>query len=125
MKGDVRRQRGLGMLGVMFWLGLGALVLTVGFRLGPPYMQFLTVKSAMNALSGDAELKGKGRAEILSSLNRRLDINNVSGLPPQSFSVEQKDSVPRLIADYEVRVHLILNVDAVLSFNHEVALPRQ
>jgi hypothetical protein len=113
------------MLGVMFWLGLGALVLTVGFRLGPPYMQFLTVKSAMNALSGDAELKGKGRAEILSSLNRRLDVNNVSGLPPQSFSVEQKDSVPRLIADYEVRVHLIRNVDAVLSFNHEVALPRQ
>ncbi len=125
MKGDVRRQRGLGLLGIMFWLGLGALVLTCGVRLGPPYMQFLTVKSAMSAVSEDAELKGKGRAEILSSLNRRLEVNSVSGLPPQTFRVEQKDFGQKLIADYEVRVHLLLNIDAVLSFQHEVALPRQ
>ena len=125
MKGDVGRQRGLGLLGIMFWLGLGALVLTVGVRLGPPYMQFLTVKSAMSAVSADTELKGKGRNEILSSLGRRLEINSVSGLPPQAFRVEQKDFGQKLIADYEVRVHLLLNIDAVLSFQHEVVLPRQ
>jgi hypothetical protein len=125
MKGDVRRQRGLGLLGIMFWLGLAALVLTVGVRLGPPYMQFLTVKSAMTAVSEDPELKGKGRAEILSSLGRRLDVNSVSGLPPQTFRVEQKDFGQKLIADYEIRVHLLLNIDAVLSFQHEVVLPRQ
>lgn len=125
MKGDVGRQRGLGLLGIMFWLGLGALVLTVGVRLGPPYMQFLTVKSAMSAVSEDTELKGKGRNEILSSLGRRLEINSVSGLPPQAFRVEQKDFGQKLIADYEVRVHLLLNIDAVLSFQHEVVLPRQ
>jgi len=88
-------------------------------------MQFLTVKSAMSAVSEDAELKGKGRAEILSSLNRRLEVNSVSGLPPQTFRVEQKDFGQKLIADYEVRVQLLLNIDAVLSFQHEVALPRQ
>jgi len=124
MNGCVRRQRGLGLIGVLFWLGLGAFVLTLGVRLGPPYMQYLTVKSAMDALSQDAELKDKGRPEVLSALGRRLEVNSVSGLPPQTFSVEQKDSGRKLIADYEVRVPMFFNIDAVLSFAHQVPLPR-
>lgn len=125
MKGFVPRQRGLGMIGVMAWLGVAALVLTLVFRLGPEYMEFLTVKSAMDSLTEDPELKGKGRAEILSTLGRRLDVNNVRGLPPQTFRVEQKDFGQKLIADYEVRVHLLFNIDAVLTFKHEASLPRQ
>jgi hypothetical protein len=117
MSGFVGRQRGLGML--------GALVVTLGVRLGPPYMQYLTVKSAMNAVSEDVELKGKGRTEVMSALGRRLDVNSVSGLPPQAFRVEQKDFGQKLIADYEVRVHLFFNIDAVLSFDYQVALGRQ
>jgi hypothetical protein len=125
MSGFVGRQRGLGMLGIMALLGLGALVVTLGVRLGPPYMQYLTVKSAMNAVSEDVELKGKGRTEVMSALGRRLDVNSVSGLPPQAFRVEQKDFGQKLIADYEVRVHLFFNIDAVLSFDYQVALGRQ
>lgn len=124
MNGFLRQQRGIGLIAVLFWLGLGAFVLTLGVRLGPPYMQFLTVKSAMKAVSEDVELKGKGRAEILSSLGRRLEVNSVSGLPPQAFSVEQKDSGTKLIADYEVRVPLFFNVDAVMTFNYEAPLQR-
>lgn len=125
MNGSVRRQRGLGMIGVMAWLGMAVVVLTLVFKLGPEYMEFLTVKSAMNSVPGDPELKGKGRAEIMSMLGRRLDVNNVRGLPPQTFRIEQKDSGQKLIADYEVRVHVLANIDAVLTFNHEVDLPRQ
>jgi hypothetical protein len=125
MSGFVGRQRGLGMLGIMALLGLGALVVTLGVRLGPPYMQYLTVKSAMNAVSEDVELKGKGRTEVMSALGRRLDVNSVSGLPPQAFRVEQKDFGQKLIADYEVRVHLFFNIDAVLSFDYQVDLRRQ
>ncbi len=125
MNSFMRRQRGLGMIGVMAWLAVGALVLTVVFKLGPEYMEYLTVKSAMNAVSEDTELKGKGRAEIMSKLSSRLEINNVRGLPPQTFSVEQKDSAWKLVADYEVRVHLFFNIDAVLSFNYQATLPRQ
>jgi len=124
MNGYFGQQRGFGLIAVLFWLGFGAFVLTLGVRLGPPYMQFLTVKSAMESVSQDVELKGKGRAEILSSLGRRLEVNSVSGLPPQSFTVEQKDGGTKLIADYEVRVPMFFNIDAVLSFNHQVSLQR-
>ena len=65
-------------------------------------------------MSEDVELKGKGRAEVMSALGRRLDVNSVSRLPPQAFRVEQKDSGQKLIANYEQRVHLFFNIDAVV-----------
>lgn len=125
MSGVARRQRGVGMVGAMAWLGLAVLLLTVGFRLAPSYIDYLTVKSAMNATSEDQELKGKGRLEVMSSLGRRLEVNNIRGLPADAFSVEPDGSGRQLVAAYEVRVPVLFNIDAVLSFDHRAPLPRQ
>jgi hypothetical protein len=125
MNGRICRQRGIGMVGVLVGLGVAALLLTLGVRLAPPYMQFLTVRSAMNDLSEDADLQGKGRAEVMSKLGRRLEVNSVDDLPAGAFSIEQKDNGRQLVAAYEVRVHLLSNIDAVLVFDHRAPLPRQ
>lgn len=116
-----RRQGGAGLAGLMPWLIVGAMVLTLIFKLGPPYMQFLTVQSAMDAIAKDPELVGKGRAQVISSLNKRLEINDVRGLPNDAFKIEQSSGWD-LVADYEVRVHVAYNIDAVLSFEHRASL---
>jgi hypothetical protein len=113
------------MLGVMAWLGGGVLLLTLGFRLGPSYLEFLTVRSVMNAMSEDQDLRGKSRVQVLGNLGSRLDVNGVRGLPAETFTIEQDNYGRELVADYEARVPVFFNIDAVLSFNHRATLPGQ
>ena len=124
MSGISARQGGAGFFGVMLWLVGGILILTLGFKLGPSYMEFWTVKSAMNDISHDQELVGKGRGQAMSNLSTRLDVNNIRGLPEDAFKIKPGDSGSDLVAGYEVRVPLFYNIDAVLSFNYRVPLPR-
>jgi hypothetical protein len=125
MKKSARRQRGAGMLSVMIWLVLGVAVLTLIVRLGPPYMQFLTVRSVMNEMSQDSELQGKGRTQVLNNLSSRLDVNGIDDLPKDAVAMEQDGVTRELVADYEVRTPVVANVDAVVSFNYRVTLPNQ
>ena len=48
-----RRQRGIGLLGIMFWIAFVSGVASLAFKLGPAYMQFATVKSVMNGIQTD------------------------------------------------------------------------
>jgi hypothetical protein len=125
MNKSARWQRGAGMLSVMFWLVVGVAVLTLAVRLGPSYMQFMTVRSVMNDMSKDPELQGKGRTQVLNSLSSRLDVNAVEGLPQDAVTMEQDGVTRELVADYEVRTPVVANVDAVVSFNYRVTLPNQ
>lgn len=119
-----RRQGGAGLMGLMLWLIIGVMVMTLGFKLAPPYMEFLTVKSAMDTVAADPELAGKGRAQVMSSLGKRLEINNVRSIPNDAFKIEQHGSGWELVADYEVRVPLFYNLDALLTFEHRTPLSR-
>jgi hypothetical protein len=125
LRGSARRQAGIGLVGVMLWITGGLLLVSLGFRLAPAYLEYVTLRSVMDAVSEDDTLRGKGHTDVMSGLSRRLEVNSVSGLPAGTFTVEQKGADRELVADYEVRAHLFANVDVALSFNHRVPLPRQ
>ncbi len=119
-----RRQKGMGVSGMLVWLVIVGLVVTLAFKLVPSYAQFMTVKSVMNAASNDASLQGKSRPDIMRSVDQRLTINDIRGLPSGTFTIEQQGQDRLLVADYEVRVPLFFNVDAVMAFEHRASLPR-
>ena len=121
MSGIRAGQGGAGLFGVLLWLVGAVLVLTLGFKLAPSYVEFWTVKSAMNAVSQDPELIAKGRGQLMSSLSTRLEVNDVRGLPKDAIKIEQQGSGWDLVAAYEVRVPLFYNIDALLSFDYIIA----
>jgi len=97
---------------------------TLAFKLVPSYAEFVTVKSVMNAVSDDRGLQGKSRPEIMRSVDQRLGINDIRNLPSGAITVVQEGADRLLVADYEVRVPLFFNVDAVMAFEHRASLPR-
>jgi hypothetical protein len=125
MHRSARQQRGMGLLGIIFWIAVVSSVVSLAVKLVPAYTQFATVKAVMNGLQSDRDLVAKGPREVISVLFKRLGINEVKGVGESDFKVEQTGSQRDLVADYEVRVHLISNIDVLMKFDHKVALPRQ
>lgn len=122
MQRTLQRQRGISLLAILFFLALGAIVVTVGLKLGPHYMQYAIVRSVMDKAVADPEASQSRRA-LLNKINNELYINEIRSLKPRDFTFTQVSNGTELSVDYEAREHLFANIDAVVTFSHTVTIP--
>lgn len=111
-------------IGVLFILALIAFFTLLALRLTPPYLEHFSVASSLKSLQQEPGIKGKSVPEIRKLLSRRLDINDVSSVKNEHIKIDRDRKSGRLTISvaYEVRVPILLNVDAVVSFADQVEL---
>ncbi|OEY66906.1 DUF4845 domain-containing protein [Marinobacter sp. X15-166B] len=113
------RQRGAsGLTMLVFVLFFGSL-LALLIKLGPIYMDDLTIQEIFEGLDGTQGLAAMGPAEVRSVINKRLGVNNVRQLDANAITIDKDGQVVRIKVDYATSTNLFRNVDAVVSFNHE------
>ncbi|HYN78073.1 MAG TPA: DUF4845 domain-containing protein [Lamprocystis sp. (in: g-proteobacteria)] len=116
-------QRGMGLNSAMVIIALIIFFLTLLFKLGPSYMTYMTMKSIMESVAKSPEPIQGGRATLIADLNTRMMINEVRSIDTKSFSVKKSgEETLDLRLAYEERIHLFANVDAVLTFDHQVVV---
>lgn len=118
-------QRGIGLIAVLFWILLVGGIATVAFRLGPLYMEFLTVRSVLNALAEDPQARGATSRDLNRMVSSRLNVNQVSNVKESNFAYERSPDDEGIViaVKYEVQTHLAFNVDAVVMFDYSVTIP--
>ena len=115
--------RGFSLIGALFWVLLIGGVVTLGLKLGPYYLQFWTVRSVMDDTARNPEVAAMGRQAIIQTLEKKLYINDVRSVKNENFSFEKTDTGRVLGVHYEVRDHLVANLDVVLTFDHQTLIP--
>jgi len=118
------RQQGGALVMVIVALFFGAL-LTLAIKLGPAYIDDITIQEALENLEGTDGLSRMGSAEVRRLINKRLSVNNVRGFDAKNISVEKNGELVIITVDYEVRNNLFGNVDSVVHFQHEYELKGQ
>jgi hypothetical protein len=121
MHRTLQQQRGISFLGILFALALGGMIVTIGLKLGPHYMQYAVVKSVMDKAVADPEVP-QTRRGVLDKINKDLYINEIRTLTPQDFTFTPVANGTDLTVDYEQREHLFGNIDAVVVFSHTVTI---
>lgn len=114
-----RRQRGMTMWSATFVIGSVVFFLFLFFKLLPPYLEDLKVKTAMNGLASEPGVGGMSKSELVVGLAKRFDINNVTSINPEQLTVEARGKTKVLRMSYEVVVPMAYNVSALIEFNHE------
>ena len=116
------RERGMSLWSLAFLLFLvvffGLLVVKLA---GPYYDQFTLDKMIERAV---AEMAGSefSESEFRSRINKNLTINNIEFNVREGMSFETRSNDPKVVLDYEKRIHIFGNVDVVLSFHEEYGL---
>jgi len=114
-------QRGFSLIAFLFWTVIVAFFATILVKLGPVYVADWTISSVMEEVSHAPEALEGGKKGVRDQLWRRLDINDVKTVSASDFVItEAPGGSFEVSIDYEARVHLFFNIDAVLSFSHEV-----
>jgi len=93
------------------------LVVTVGLRLFPVYMENYKVKTALESLHEDTSLAHAPTMMVRKRIMRRLDINDVKSVKAKDIAVQDTPSGRIVTIKYEARVPVISNLDAVAKFS--------
>lgn len=112
------RQRGMSMWSTMFVVGVVAFFLFVLFKLIPPYLEDLKVKTALDGLLREPSAETMSKAELVERLDKRFDIDNVSNVKAKQLEIKPMGKLKAITLNYEVVVPLFYNVSLLLEFNH-------
>ncbi|AXS84688.1 MULTISPECIES: DUF4845 domain-containing protein [Marinobacter] len=113
------RQRGASALTMMVMVLFFGGLLTLVIKLGPIYLDDITIQEALESLDGTEGLSEMGAAQVRTLINKRLSVNNVRGFDAKNITVEKNGEFVVINVDYEVRNNLFSNVDTVVHFKHE------
>jgi hypothetical protein len=113
------RQKGASFLSIMLVLIIGGIFFSVGFKLYPAYWDYKLVDSVLTDVSSSPDELSKSMAQLRRDIDKKLYINQVRLPSKESLVVEQDKGVIRFTLDYEARVPMFYNVDAVVKFNKQ------
>lgn len=114
------KQRGIGFFTFILIIAVVSFFLTLGLKLGPHYMQFMTIRSVMNGLAEDPEAPAFSKAQALGMLQRRLYINEVREVKMDAFKWERIANGYKLFVTYQKMQHIIANATVLMDFHYEV-----
>ena len=109
-------QKGLSLSGFLMWAVLFIIVALIGFKVGPPYMEFLTIQTQLKAIANHPEGRNGVRRVVEDLFDRRSAIENISSVKPKDLQITKDGDRAVISAEYTVCVPLILNVRVCMDY---------
>ena len=119
----MHRQRGVTMIGWIFLLVPVALVLYAGIRVGPDYLNYYKVITAMKETA--SQLKGDETLTVpavRTALEKRFDTGYVDKPNVKDIEVTKGENGWQMTADYEETAPMFGNLYLLMSFKHTVVI---
>lgn len=110
-------QRG-SMYSTLIMVVLIALFFTAALKLVPAYLNNNVVVNAMESMAEDNDMAKLGIGEIRSNLMRTLNTNDIRGFDAAKVQVVTQGSQEFIDINYETRVPLFYNIEAVVKFEN-------
>jgi hypothetical protein len=112
--------RGFISLGALYLiLSIGFFVI-LAFKLVPAYIDHYKVKSSLDSLSQDTSLASKSRSEILSMLQKRWRVEDITGISDEDIHIERDGDSVAIRVEYQVLKPIFGNVEALIRFDDNV-----
>lgn len=112
-------QRGLGMWGWIFVLGVIGFVTMITLQLIPIYLQEMSIQRVVKLAASDPSNANAGPAEVRKSLQTRWDVEGISTLSPKDVQLIKTPNGRALMYDYEAKADLFANLTLVAHFHQQ------
>lgn len=115
-----KHMRGMSIMTVFLIVILVVFFSSMAVKLLPSYFEYYQVKDSLDLMSKDPEIKRMANQKIKNNFMTKLQMNNVRGISFDSLSIERDHEKLWLNLKYEKKIHLMGNIDALLSFDDRV-----
>ncbi|MCW8902191.1 MULTISPECIES: DUF4845 domain-containing protein [Sedimenticola] len=107
------------------WMTVIALILffaLLGMKIGPIYLENLTVKDVVESLKEEPLITKRSASEVKSMIMKRLDINGVYDLKSDHVTVKKSPGIMKVDITYQVQKKMVGNIDILVSFSDQIEL---
>jgi hypothetical protein len=133
--GSVMRaaQRGMSTWQWLVVLMVAGFFLTLAATLGPVFITNYSLQSTVKSLQNEPELASLAIIDLRMAIQKKFDVNRIDVIHAQCnvkeancLKIEKTKTLVKIDANYEARVHVMGNVDAVVMFKDnyiEIPIP--
>jgi hypothetical protein len=111
-----KRQQGLGFAGVIILLIGIVFIAIIGMKLVPAYIEFYTIKKAVNSMTSSGELRGASVADVRKAFDRRTAIDDITAVTPADLEITKEGNEVVISFAYEKRIPLFYNISVLIDF---------
>ncbi|MDP2241642.1 MAG: DUF4845 domain-containing protein [Burkholderiales bacterium] len=112
----MHKQKGVSLSGLLIWSVILVLVALLGFKVGPAYMEYFSVRQQFKAIANDPAMSTGQRRLIETSFYNRAVIENIKAVTPQDLEIAKDGDGVVISAAYSVRVPLFGNISVCMDF---------
>ncbi len=117
-----RKQKGMTLIGFVIVLSAVMFVTFIGMRVGPIYLEYFSVVSAMNGVASERGSANLSPFDIRVKVLNRLYVSySAENVKDKHIKIVRGNGV-HLRVKYEVRKPVIGNLDVVAKFDRTVRL---
>jgi len=109
------RQRGLSMIGFLFVAALVIVVVIVGFRVMPAYIEYYSIQKALQQSLDDAKDLNSA-AEIRSAFQRRADAGYIESVDGKDIEVTKTKNEVTASVSWTRKLPMVANASILLDF---------
>jgi hypothetical protein len=117
---NIKKQQGMGGLGILMAVILVVSAMLLAMKLVPVYINDYAIGNAVESLNVDDKLYSRGKAEIRDIIRRKLAADYTDDLANDAITIEKNKGVITVDVAYEARVPVIANIDLIASFSHHI-----
>ena len=112
----MRRQKGITLSGFMVWAVILIAAALIAFKIGPPYMEYLSIQAQLRAVANDPDGSSGTRSVVTDLFDRRAVIENITSITGKDVQITKKGDRVVLSAEYTVCVPFVFNIRACMDY---------
>ena len=113
----MKKQKGVSITGLLLTSIVAVLVLILGFKVAPVYMEYQTIQRLFRSMAEDPTLRNAQRSELNRAWAARTAVDNVRSLSGDEIVYTKSQDGLLVEADYAVKVPLFRNISACFDFH--------
>ena len=117
MKGR-KEQSGVSMIAVLAWLAFAAFLFTCVVKFTPLYHDNFSVEKTLDSIEDRYGIEDATVSDVRDWMERGFQVNNLPDEIEDSAKVRREGNEIIIDVNYERRVPMIYNIDAVLTFEN-------
>ena len=119
------RQRGVTFIGWLFLLVPIGILLYVGIRLTPLYLEYMNIARTLEQVKTEFNGNGPTASALRVAIEKHFDIEDVHSITKNDVEIKGQGGITTVRAFYDATTPLFANISIVVSFDKTVEISQQ
>ena len=113
----ISQQRGMSIPSMLVVMAMVGFFIMCVIRLGPRYLEYLSIREIVTSIAQEYNPEEQDLGDIRRRVESMFNTNQIYDLNPKDVEVFHEKGKTYIDANYEVRVPMVGNIDAVMYFD--------